>query len=58
MTDEKRLRQILINLLSNAVKFTDRGSVTLDFQYRSRWRFFSVHDTGIGIAPEEPGTHL
>ncbi|MCS6038230.1 hypothetical protein LNQ52_32890 [Klebsiella pneumoniae subsp. pneumoniae] len=52
MTDEKRLRQILINLLSNAVKFTDRGSVTLDFQYRSEVAFFSVHDTGIGIAPE------
>ena len=49
MTDEKRLRQILINLLSNAVKFTDRGGVTLNFQYRSEVAFFSIHDTGIGI---------
>ncbi|WP_226570339.1 hybrid sensor histidine kinase/response regulator [Mangrovibacter yixingensis] len=49
MTDEKRLRQILINLLSNAIKFTDKGGVTLDFQYRSELAFFSVHDTGIGI---------
>ena len=53
MTDEKRLRQILINLLSNAVKFTDKGGVTLDFQYRSEVAFFSVHDTGIGIDPED-----
>ncbi|KAA8999423.1 response regulator [Affinibrenneria salicis] len=49
MTDESRLRQILINLLSNAIKFTDRGGVTLDFQYRSEVAFFSVDDTGVGI---------
>lgn len=53
----QRLKQILHNLLGNAVKFTDEGRVTLSvtpvaipgqhLQVR-----FSVHDTGIGMAPE------
>ncbi|WP_413741283.1 ATP-binding protein [Sodalis sp. RH15] len=49
LTDENRLRQILINLLSNAIKFTDSGTVTLDFKYRSEVAFFAIHDTGVGI---------
>jgi len=49
LTDESRLRQILINLLSNAIKFTDSGTITLDFKYRSEVAFFAIHDTGVGI---------
>ncbi len=49
ITDEKRLRQILINLLSNAIKYTDKGRVDFHIYYRNQVANFSVMDTGIGI---------
>ncbi len=49
ITDEKRLRQILINLLSNAIKYTEKGSVEFHVRYRNQVAAFSVVDTGVGI---------
>jgi CheY-like chemotaxis protein len=62
LTDETRLRQVLLNLLGNAVKFTDRGHVSLTVavldtaepeagEPQATVRF-SVEDTGIGLAPD------
>jgi len=51
--DPKRLRQIIWNLLSNAIKFADRGgqaNITVTAG-AGNW-YFSVADTGRGIAPE------
>jgi PAS domain S-box-containing protein len=62
--DPMRLRQILINLLNNAVKFTESGEIVLTIRaekidpessdqqcpYRI---YFSLRDTGIGIAAEK-----
>lgn len=53
LSDEKRLRQILINLLSNAIKYTDKGAVTLRIAYRRQIAEFEVSDTGIGIEAAE-----
>jgi len=50
LTDEKRVRQILLNLLSNAVKFTRQGSVRLDALGQNDRLVFRVSDTGVGIA--------
>lgn len=68
-SDPTRLRQILLNLLGNAVKFTETGNVTLELRLETPQgaeltpRFpglihgarllFIVHDTGIGISPEQ-----
>jgi signal transduction histidine kinase len=51
--DRHRLMQILVNLLGNAIKFTHQGHVTLRVQQQPLCVFFSVKDSGIGIAAEQ-----
>ncbi|HEY5549173.1 MAG TPA: MASE3 domain-containing protein [Coriobacteriia bacterium] len=60
VTDENKLRQILVNLLGNAVKFTDTGGIELRVATRhddaGKLRLLvEVRDTGRGIAPEDMG---
>ena len=62
ISDEFRIRQILINLINNAIKYTDTGSVTLSLggEYKSDDEFLlimSIADTGRGIG-EEDQKHL
>ncbi|MGA2052988.1 MAG: ATP-binding protein, partial [Opitutales bacterium] len=57
MTDEPRLRQILLNLVGNAVKFTQEGGVVAKVERVERdgtWDRlrFSVQDSGIGMRAE------
>ncbi|HSH05583.1 MAG TPA: ATP-binding protein [Anaerolineae bacterium] len=57
ITDQQRLKQILLNLLSNAVKFTHQGnisvSVTATPLANDHYNIhISVRDTGIGIAAD------
>jgi len=51
--DPQRLRQVLLNLLSNAVKFTPRGEVTVRLRTDGDAMHFEVHDTGIGVGPDD-----
>ncbi|MCR5790389.1 MAG: response regulator [Lachnospiraceae bacterium] len=62
ISDEFRIRQMLINLINNAIKYTDKGCVTLivSGQYEEDDSFllkFSIRDTGRGIS-EEDQKHL
>ena len=55
VSDQTRLRQILINLLSNASKFTSDGTITLGVQTGDQAEevVFFVRDTGIGMTKEQ-----
>ncbi len=54
-TDEAKVAQILRNLISNALKCTEQGEVRVSARHDAdnRLMIFSVHDTGIGIAPQD-----
>jgi signal transduction histidine kinase/CheY-like chemotaxis protein len=59
LSDELRIKQVLINLVGNAIKFTEEGSVNIvvtskaiQTQNMMKSITFEVKDTGIGIAPE------
>ena len=54
VTDETRLRQILVNLVENAVKYSpDGGVVEVDVRREADQVSFEVRDEGMGIAPED-----
>ncbi len=58
LSDEFRIRQILVNIINNAVKYTDNGSITLKLggKYMENDDYelsISVRDTGKGIRKED-----
>ena len=59
VSDQTRVRQIILNLLSNACKFTENGDIRIsahrdDIGGRD-WLRLSVSDTGIGMTDEQLG---
>ncbi len=51
--DRRRILQVLLNLVTNAVKFTARGEVAIRARQDDRQLVVAVHDTGIGIRPDQ-----
>ncbi len=54
--DPLRVLQVLTNLVGNAIKFTERGGVGVTFSYDAGTVSCWVHDTGIGMTPEQVET--
>ncbi|HEA15041.1 MAG TPA: response regulator [Pseudoalteromonas prydzensis] len=55
--DATRFRQILINIINNAIKFTEQGEIIVRAWTKvvddTEMLFFSIKDSGMGIAPEK-----
>ncbi|MBN1144428.1 MAG: PAS domain S-box protein [Bacteroidales bacterium] len=49
ITDQHKLKQILINLITNAFKFTESGRIECGCKLSNNQLLFHVSDTGVGI---------
>lgn len=51
ITDETKIKQVIINLVTNAIKFTDEGYVGFGYEIDHEKEIikFTVKDTGVGI---------
>jgi CheY-like chemotaxis protein len=54
LTDEIKLKQVIVNLIANAIKFTEKGQITFGYQVNEEEKTieFTVKDTGLGIDKE------
>jgi ABC-type amino acid transport substrate-binding protein/nitrogen-specific signal transduction histidine kinase len=55
ISDERRIRQVLINLANNAIKFTERGGVKIICLKRNSRIEVEIRDSGIGIRDQDMG---
>jgi PAS domain S-box-containing protein len=52
ISDQNKVKQVLLNLLSNAAKFTEEGEINISAKAEGDTLIISVADTGIGISEE------
>lgn len=55
VSDETKLKQVIVNLINNAIKFTPKGTITFGYELNldSKEVIFKITDTGIGIKINE-----
>lgn len=52
VSDQFRVKQVIINLVNNALKFTETGSVNVEACLKEQAIQVKVTDTGLGIEPD------
>lgn len=52
VSDENRIKQVLVNFVGNALKFTEKGTIEIGLKLTGNNIQFHVKDTGIGIPKE------
>lgn len=52
VSDENRIKQVLVNFVGNALKFTEKGTIEIGVKLTGNNVQFHVKDTGIGIPKE------
>lgn len=52
LSDNHRIKQVLLNILGNAVKFTQNGTITVTVTDNDLCKNICIRDTGQGISPE------
>ena len=52
VSDPNKVRHVLLNLVQNAIKFTSDGGIEIFVERQGDDLYFSVTDTGIGIAKD------
>ena len=53
ISDEQKIKQVLLNLISNAVKYTENGSIAISTTLLADHVQIAIQDSGIGIPAEE-----
>ncbi len=54
LTDEQKLKQVLVNLIENALKYTESGNIYIGYELIEDKRIqFYVKDSGIGFQQEK-----
>lgn len=51
--DETKIRQVVMNFIDNALYYTSQGGVKVYLKKDKENFIFEVHDTGIGVPPEQ-----
>ncbi len=54
ISDEIKLKQIIVNLVTNGIKYTEKGTVSFGYEINKKNKTikFSIADTGLGIDKE------